>query len=199
MSGPISQGAQAASAQQQAHTQHRSTLRIEIVPADRKRFLPHHREQNPTRSDHQVPGLGKDGREQRRLAANIPNPLNDRRVVHQISRPQRRKSFRVRLGKVHARIMSADTRNDSPFRTNTASRPNHAATTPPIVAPSTRFIDHVVDERVFATITSSRAVMFGMTELRAGSKNAAIIVSASSSGYTNQTRLRDESAAWKKR
>ena len=76
----------------------------------------------------------------------------------------------------------ADVRNDSALRMNTASRPKNAATTPPTEAPMSRFTDHVADESVFATSTSLSAAILGMTELRAGSKNAVIVVSASSSG-----------------
>ena len=69
----------------------------------------------------------------------------------------------------------------------TASRPNSAATTPPSVAPMARLNDHVVEESVFAAISVSGVVMLGITALRAGSKNAAIMVSSSSSGQTSQT------------
>jgi hypothetical protein len=50
------------------------------------------------------------------------------------------------------------------------------------VAGEATLTDHVADDRVLATSTSSLAVMFGTTELRAGSKNAAISVSSNSSG-----------------
>src|SRR5262249_32781603 len=93
---------------------------------------------------------------------------------------------------------NADTRNESPFKTKTASRPSHAATTPPIVAPSTRCIDHVVDEGLLARLTSARGVMLGIRDLRAGSKTAAMIVSASSSGYTSHTMLRDRTSSMEK-
>ena len=77
---------------------------------------------------------------------------------------------------------TADARNESAFSTNTASRPNKAATTPPTDAPINRFTDHVAEDSVFARMTSSRAAIFGITALRAGSKNAAISVSSNSSG-----------------
>src|SRR5450631_3135528 len=68
------------------------------------------------------------------------------------------------------------------FGMNTVSRPKNAATTPPTDAPISRFTDHVAADRVFATRTSPSAAMLGITELRAGSKNAAIVVSANSKG-----------------
>ena len=64
----------------------------------------------------------------------------------------------------------------------TVSRPKNAATTPPTDAPISRFTDHVADDNVLATSTSSSAAILGITALRAGSKNAAIVVSASSNG-----------------
>jgi hypothetical protein len=45
-----------------------------------------------------------------------------------------------------------------------------------------RFTDHVVAVRVLATSTSLSAVMLGITALRAGSKKAVIVVSATSKG-----------------
>ncbi len=79
-------------------------------------------------------------------------------------------------------ISKAEARNDSALSTNTASRPKKAATTPPTEAPIRRFTDHVAEDRVLAMSTSPFAAMFGITELRAGSKNAAMMVSAKSSG-----------------
>ena len=60
--------------------------------------------------------------------------------------------------------------------------PKKAATTPPTEAPINRFTDHVAEESVFAMRTSPFVAIFGITALRAGSKNAAISVSASSKG-----------------
>ena len=76
----------------------------------------------------------------------------------------------------------AETKNDSALRINTTSRPKKAATAPPTEAPINRFTDHVAEESVFAISTSSLAAILGTTALRAGSKNAAITVSASSKG-----------------
>src|SRR5437870_3511623 len=76
------------------------------------------------------------------------------------------------------RIKSAEIKNEPAFITNTAFRPSNAPTTPPKVAPSTRFMDQVVDDSVLARTRSSRVVILGITELRAGSKNAAIMVSS---------------------
>jgi hypothetical protein len=64
----------------------------------------------------------------------------------------------------------------------TVSRPKNAATTPPTDAPISRFTDHVADDRVLATRTSFSAEILGITALRAGSKNAVIVVSAISNG-----------------
>ena len=82
--------------------------------------------------------------------------------------------------------------------TNTVSRPNSAATTPPTDAPTSRFTDHVADESVLATSTSSRAATLGITAVRAGSKNAAISVSSNSSGYTSHTVDRDRTSSMAK-
>ena len=79
-------------------------------------------------------------------------------------------------------IRMAEAKKDSALRMNTVSRPKKAATTPPTEAPINRFTDHVAEESVLAMSTSPRAAMFGITELRAGSKKAAMMVSASSSG-----------------
>src|SRR5215470_4020370 len=79
-------------------------------------------------------------------------------------------------------IKNADTKNDSEFNMKDVLRPSRASATPPIVAPSTKFTDHVVDERVFATIRSSSLVMFGITAVLAGSKNAHMMLSNSSKG-----------------
>ena len=79
-------------------------------------------------------------------------------------------------------IRNADIANDNALITNTASRPSHAATTPPSIEPIARSNDHVADESVLATITSPSATTFGMTALRAGSKNATMTVSRNSSG-----------------
>src|SRR5207302_10271702 len=62
---------QTARAQQQAHAQHRAALRIEMVPANRKVPLSHDREQNPARTDDEVPSLHEDGGEQTALAAHV--------------------------------------------------------------------------------------------------------------------------------
>ena len=78
---------------------------------------------------------------------------------------------------------------------NTASRPRKTATTPPSDAPIARSNDHVMDESVLATITSSRRTRLGITELRAGSKNAAITVSITSSGYTSHTVERERTSS----
>src|SRR6478672_4400384 len=64
------------------------------------------------------------------------------------------------------RMRIADTRNESALIRNTASRPSSAATTPPTDAPTSRFTDHVAEERVLATSTSSRAVIFGSLKER---------------------------------
>ena len=84
-------------------------------------------------------------------------------------------------------ISAAETINDNALSTKTASRPSRAATRPPKVAPTIRFTDHVDEASVFARTTSSRSTMLGMMALRAGSKNAASKVSATSSGYTSHT------------
>src|SRR5690242_10988075 len=81
----------------------------------------------------------------------------------------------------------ADPRNENALRTKTASRPNHAATTPPNDAPAARQNDHVTDASAFAVITRSAGTMFGITLVWAGSKNAAPMVSTKSSGYTSHT------------
>lgn len=49
----------------------------------------------------------------------------------------------------------------------------------------------MADDSVLASRTSPSAATFGITALRAGSKNAAIEVSASSKGYTSHTVERD--------
>src|ERR1700692_4950747 len=88
----------------------------------------------------------------------------------------------------------AEAKKDKALSTKTASRPKKAATTPPTDAPINRLTDHVAEESVLATRTSSLAAMLGTTELRAGSKNAAIMVSASSNGYTSQTVERERTS-----
>src|SRR3981189_2520419 len=79
-------------------------------------------------------------------------------------------------------ISNADVRNESAFRMKTVSRPKRAATTPPTAAPTSRFTDHVAQDNVLGTSPSSSAAMLGITALRAGSKNADMVVSASSRG-----------------
>src|SRR5581483_7502363 len=79
-------------------------------------------------------------------------------------------------------MKNADARNEAALTTKTASRPSNAPTAPPSAAPSRRLIDQVVDDKVLAMTRSSRVVMLGITELRAGSKKAAIMVSSSRSG-----------------
>src|ERR1700733_10504599 len=93
------------------------------------------------------------------------------------------------------RIKKADIKNESALRRNTASRPKKAATTPPTEAPINRLTDQVADERVLAMSTSPLVAMLGITELRAGSKNAAIMVSASNNGYTSQTVERERTSS----
>src|SRR5712692_9483122 len=79
-------------------------------------------------------------------------------------------------------MSTAEAKNDSAFRTKTVSRPKKAATTPPTEAPTRRFNDHVAEESVLAMRTSPRSAILGITELRAGSKKAAMEVSASKKG-----------------
>src|SRR5581483_53508 len=80
------------------------------------------------------------------------------------------------------RMRKADARKDSAFNANTASLPKNAATIPPRVAPIIKFNDQVVEESVFARITSSLLVIFGITAFLAGSKKVAMQVSRNKRG-----------------
>src|SRR5512133_245622 len=58
-------------------------------------------------------------------------------------------------------------------RMNTVLRPNDAASSPPRAEPTASVNDQVIEERLFATsFSSSVDVIFGITELRAGSNIA---------------------------
>ena len=74
-----------------------------MVPANRKVPLSHDREQNPARTDDEVPSLHEDGGEQTALAAHVAHAFEDGRVVKQLAHAQWRRRVGVRLGKMHAR------------------------------------------------------------------------------------------------
>src|SRR5437899_12710184 len=97
-------------------------------------------------------------------------------------RTQRRRQFRVRLLEAHSANQQSRGKKRKRIQHENCIAPSSAPTKPPRVAPSTRFMDQVVEESVFARTKSSRVVMLGMTELRAGSKKAAMMVSSRSNG-----------------
>ncbi len=88
-------------------------------------------------------------------------------------------SARCGSGNCMPRTSTADSRNESEFRMNTVSRPNKAATAPPRPDPSARLTDQVIEEsavgdhKILAVERCSESAA-----LRAGSKNAHIIVSS---------------------
>ena len=123
------------------------------------------------------------------MTADVANPLQHRREVDEIAQreaaPQRPRGARRSAFRL---IRNAEVRNESAFRMKTVSRPKNAATTPPIAAlqsegsPTTS-----LKIACWRPALPAPAAMLGITELRAGSKNAAIVVSASSNGYTSHT------------
>src|SRR3954454_18448534 len=66
----------------------------------------------------------------------------------------------------------ADTKKDSALITNATFRPATAVTIPPTEAPMASIADQVALATALAGISSSALVMFGMVDVRAGSKNA---------------------------
>jgi len=101
---------------------------------------------------------------------------------NQVADVQGPSTLGVRLGKAHPKMNSAEAKNESAFRMNTASRPRRAATAPPRAAPIMRFSDQRVEDRVFAKTTSSFPRCLGITSFARFKKR-------SQQGFRNQQRI----------
>src|SRR4051794_33466035 len=69
-------------------------------------------------------------------------------------------------------MKNADAKNDSALMTNATFRPATAVTRPPTAAPTASIAAHVALATALAGISSSALVMFGIVDVRAGSKKA---------------------------
>ena len=108
------------------------------MPGDRKVAVAPSPEQDPARPQTGYPAFRKSRREQR-VGAYVAHALQNGREIHQIAQAKRTSALRGAARETHAAsIRRAEARNDTAFRTKTASRPNRTATAPPMPAPAAR-------------------------------------------------------------
>src|SRR5579859_1850209 len=89
--------------EQNAHAEHGTARGVDAVSMYGKLTGSHHGEDDPAWANHNLSSLGEDRRKQGGMIADIANALEYRREIHQIARPERSGSLRVRFGKMHSR------------------------------------------------------------------------------------------------
>src|SRR5260370_14442715 len=94
------EGTQAASAEQDAHAEHRATGGIDMAPMHGELMRAQHCENDPTGADHELASFGEYGGQQGAVMADVADPFEHGREVHQIARAQWSCRFGVRFCEV---------------------------------------------------------------------------------------------------
>src|SRR5690242_12101779 len=93
---------QSSATEQDAHSQHSATGRIDPTAVDGKLTRSHHGKDDPTWPDHEFASLREDGGHQNRVTADVRDTLHHRSEVNEIAQAKRSRSFCVRLTEMHS-------------------------------------------------------------------------------------------------